>query len=515
MRTNFRSFSTFLTVAFVATVVINPLSAQRRGKLGGTPAPAAAPAPEAPKPVAPAPVAPAEPAMTEERVREIAGEVAGARIANLPAPQRIDINALRGEIRQDVFGQIPAPQPVSLFDFGTFWPLYLLLFVFGLAIVWNTSFARGVRTACQDAFQTVGKRFDGIEARLKKLEPEVQEPDPGSARRPAGGGGAGRGLSAILAAMFVLSAATALSAPTPTVSSCTIPASGSTPASPAFFTNDGSVSDVVCRVSGLSRATAVTFSDVALTTTNVSLSGNTLKFKLTVGTAASIPSEPDMLVDGTTLNVAPGGYSIGIVDAAKFGELDFMYRMVRGSSSAPVSGSSASSGDMRWLAFFNGVCGTEKGKGKCGREYGSGITGQELFKQLKAAKTQAEEDKAMAQLAVAAEFNATDRTFSDPRFVNAAKATAEALTALNKAVQATGAEAKSAVAKADEADERAKSAQDLAAEGGRRVSALDRSFGEVQAAAAELREQLRDTRVPRRGPAGLFGATRRLVPRPQ
>ncbi len=71
--------------------------------------------------------------------------------------------------------------------------------------------------------------------------------------------------------------------------------------------------------------------------------------------------------------------------------------------------------DMRWLALFNAVCGTEPAKARCGKEFGPAITGTELFGQLKKARNQAEENAVMAKLANAAEFNAADRTLGDPR----------------------------------------------------------------------------------------------------
>jgi hypothetical protein len=115
---------------------------------------------------------------------------------------------------------------------------------------------------------------------------------------------------------------------------------------PAFFVNDGSSSDLVCTVSGISSATAVSFADSALVATSPVLSGNQLKFKLVVGATAVVPNEPDMSVDSVVV-----GHPIAVLDRGDAGRMDLALRYLHGSGSAPT----ASGSDPRYSALAGEV----------------------------------------------------------------------------------------------------------------------------------------------------------------
>lgn len=90
---------------------------------------------------------------------------------------------------------------------------------------------------------------------------------------------------------------------------------------PNFFVNDGSTTPVSC--TGVAKASAITFSDAAVTAANIKVAGGKITFDLTVGTGATVPSEPDMSVDGKKV-----GSPIGIVGATMAGQLDFTIRSI-------------------------------------------------------------------------------------------------------------------------------------------------------------------------------------------
>lgn len=292
-------FSTSVVLAAIIAVgTANSLFAQGgRFRLEGTPAPK----PPAPPVVNPSPAPTGTPAGTAQQappapipltdaqkaeVKAIADEAAKATVAAIPAPpppfNPASINARLDAIE----ARLNAPPPASWYDQFTWWHGLLMLVVVVLGF-----FAWKFR---------------------HKLA--------------AGAGG-------LLLVSSLMGA--------PTVTSCRT-AGGE----PAFFVNDGSSSDLVCTVSGLTTVTAVTFADPALVATTPTLSGNQLKFKLVVGATAVVPNEPDMSVDSVVV-----GHPIAVLDRGDAGRMDLALRYLHGSGSAPT----ASGSDPRYSALAGEV----------------------------------------------------------------------------------------------------------------------------------------------------------------
>ncbi len=334
-----------------------------------TPAPAVAQE----KPVAAEPPAEtpeqAAPAITDDHIKEIAAAAVADAIAKLPAPPS------KTAIVTEVVKQMPSAPNYDFFFY--------------------------IQGGIDLVLAIVGVVFLLLRRKSK--------------RRVISGGAA----AAILLACLIA------------LSTVPVHAAGPTATCTPYVTKDGTPVDITCKVNGITSAGTVTFSDTNVTATDVHLTGNTLKFKATAGTAATAPNSPDMAVDTTAV-----GSPLAVLDNNSAALADMVVNIVKGSP-APTTGSGASSGgdDIRWHALFNSVCGVDKAHARCGREFGPAITGDELFAKLKAARNQAEENLVMGMFSNAVEFNSTDRVFQDDRFKDAAKKTADALAALNGAVQ--------------------------------------------------------------------------------
>lgn len=437
-RNSFRCFvPAILATLFFVVGTVNPMSAQRRSRLGGQQsapaAPAAIPTAQPPKPTA-EPARPAEPPQTPQvpsaDIEELKSNLEAANTAKAEAvaereqaDQRL---AAVNTARNEAIGKLNELAKQKKADDAQYnrvfssRRLFFRLFLFALL------------AAIGLALHIAGR----IPRKWRNLVATI----------------------VALAVLWLLVAPQHAGAATiPTVTGCSTPApSPSTAMLPAFFVNDGSTSKVACNVSGLTAATAVTFSDANLTTTNVSLTGNKLLFDLTVAAGATVPSEPDMLVDGKVV-----GHPIAVLGQADFDKMDLMLSYLRG----PSAVSAAPTGDHVAREFIRGLVDAAcEGGSQCNRD--------EVLKAVFGPK-KGSSRQAGYIVGTATRKGAVDSVFTDARYTDAATATATALTALNTAVQTAGAEAKTALAKADVAENKAESAN-------ARVGGVERDLTEAR-----------------------------------
>ena len=376
MRTNFRTLQTVLAVAILAAITFNlNLSAQpSRFRLGGTP-PAAAK--EQPKPAAETPAVAAEPTTSA------AEKAVDAQIdAKIEAAKK----QLARETVQYIDQQVDAKIRVAIDDklvtvnnrmssMGTVMSLIeVVIFVLNLVVI---------------------LMFVGPKMRRRTM---MKNPLP-----------------VLLFGLLLLPAISSLTAATPPAPTITCKTAA---ADPAFFANDGATSDVVCNVRGITAASAVTFADSALTTSDVKLTGSKLTFKLTVGTGATTPNEPDMSVDGTVV-----GHPIAVLETDDAGKMDLTLRYLKG-------GSAGSSDEKLFRSFLVGLA----------QHYG--LDQKQLISLLQSSKAGTSKE-AVGLIEAARQHTTVEAVYSDDRMnalLNATAANAAAQRELEAAFSAHKAE---------------------------------------------------------------------------